>query len=211
MTRLGSFLYARILRDGKDERFNRIKQNWLSFLGAWTVQAVWVMLVELPVILINLADDASTPTSPLLVAVDVACLLLWAAGFLIEATADAQKMVFRSDPANKSRYITDGLWAYSRHPNYFGEILMWTAMATAVSAAGLFRKDTSMLYSFVSPAFTALLLLKVTGVPMVEAAGEHKWGDDPAYRHYMENTSKLFLWRSAPPFTYTAGYVKDMH
>lgn len=189
MTRLGTFLYNRILRDGKDERFDAIKKTWLSFMGAWTVQAVWVTLVQLPIVLINNRDD----TAPL-TAVDIVAMVLWLIAFLIEAAADCEKMAFRNDSANKGRFITSGLWSYSRHPNYFGEILMWCCLATTVSVAAIQMGVPSMHCAWISPAFTALLLLKGTGVPQVEAAGMKKWGQDPLYLHYVNNTSCVVPW-----------------
>merc|ERR1711871_556951 len=119
MTRLGTFLFARIQKDGKDERFDKLKACWLSFLGAWTLQACWVTLIQLPVILLNNRDDPSPLGS-----VDAVSLVLWVVGFLFEFTADIEKATFRADPANKSRFITTGAWALSRHPNYFGEIVI---------------------------------------------------------------------------------------
>ena len=119
-------------------------------------------------------------------------------GFGCECAADAAKFAFRLDAANKGKFITHGLWRFSRHPNYFGEILIWSSTALAVSVAGLRATDYSLLWAWLSPAFTALLLLRVSGIPMVEAAGEKKWGDDPRYRHYVEHTSALVPWFPAP-------------
>jgi len=194
MTRLGSFLFLRIRKDGKDERFDAIKQCWLAFLGAWTLQAVWVVLIQLPVLLINQIDD----TAPL-GAADAVALVGWLFAFFYEALADVEKFTFRSDPANRHTFITSGLWSYSRHPNYFGEILMWCCMAGAVSVAGIATGDASLQLAWLCPAFTTVLLLKVSGVPMVEKAGEKKWGSDPAYRNYMDKTSMLLPWKPAPP------------
>ena len=93
LTRLGTFLYVRISKDGKDERFDGIKKSWLTFLGAWTIQALWVLLIQTPVLLINDADDAA-PTS----AFDLVAAAAWAMGFAIEFVADVQKFSFRADP-----------------------------------------------------------------------------------------------------------------
>lgn len=105
MTRLGSFLYLRIRKDGKDERFDAIKMCWLSFAGAWTLQAAWVSMIQMPVLLINEIDD-TTPLN----AVDVLALCGWACGFVIEVMADIEKFTFRSDPANRHKFITEGIW-----------------------------------------------------------------------------------------------------
>jgi len=189
MTRLGSFLFIRISRDGKDGRFDQLKENWFAFMGAWALQATWVLLIQLPVILLNSQDD-SVPLSN----VDYLAAVLWFVGFFVEVIADFQKFQFRGDVANKEKYITHGLWSYSRHPNYFGEILMWSALALTVSNVGIATGDTRLHGAWVSPLFTALLLLKVSGVPMVEKAGAKKWGDDKAYNAYMSGTSMLIPW-----------------
>jgi steroid 5-alpha reductase family enzyme len=132
LTRLGTFLFARIARDGKDGRFDSIKPNWLSFLGAWTLQAAWCVLTQLPVLLVNtqppnaaagsLVVAAAAPLS----AVDGVALLLWGVGFAFECTADLEKFTFRGKPENKGRFITEGAWRFCRHPNYFGKCLALT-------------------------------------------------------------------------------------
>merc|ERR1719247_1503324 len=188
-THLGCFLFLRISKDGKDGRFDNLKPCFLSFLGAWTIQAVWVTLIELPVVLIN-----AKPDTVALGAADVVCAAFWLVGFMLEAAADNQKFVFRSKPENKNRYITSGVWRYSRHPNYCGEITMWTAMAVCATACAVQGADKQLYAAWVSPAFTCVLLFFVTGVRSVEAAGDAKWGSDPAYRNYMQNTSCIVPW-----------------
>jgi len=105
-------------------------------------------------------------------------MLLWFVGFFIEVIADMQKMIFRFNPENKGKFIHSGIWILSRHPNYFGEILMWASLALMISFFGILTGQYSLLFAWVSPAFTATLLLKVSGVPMVEKAGMKKWGND---------------------------------
>uniref|UniRef100_A0A7S2XGI7 Steroid 5-alpha reductase C-terminal domain-containing protein n=1 Tax=Lotharella oceanica TaxID=641309 RepID=A0A7S2XGI7_9EUKA len=197
MSRLGTFLYARILRDGRDARFDGIKPVCLSFMGAWTIQAVWVSLIELPVVLLNDRDDNLG-----LGLTDLVAMGLWIVGFLLEAAADSQKMAFRDKPENKGRWIRSGLWRYSRHPNYFGEMLMWSSLAFLASSSTGFTISTKeaavMHFAWLSPLFTAFLLLLVTGVPAVEKAGFKKWGSEPEYMNYMKNTSCLLPWFPAP-------------
>merc|ERR1719331_1742535 len=130
MVRLGSFLFLRIEKDGKDGRFDHLKKNWFSFLGAWTIQALWVVLIQMPVILINMKVDEAPVTW-----VDRLMLVTWIFAFIIEVAADVEKFVFRCNPENKGKFITTGTWKYSRHPNYFGEILMWFALAICVTVA----------------------------------------------------------------------------
>jgi len=199
MVRLGTFLYLRILRDGRDPRFDEMKKVPLRFLGAWMLQALWVVLVQMPIILISSVED-TTPAWALVL--NALLLLVWIGAFVIEAIADVQKYEFRQTKENKDTFITSGLWGLARHPNYFGEISMWCAAAAAASVAGLATANGTLLFSWLSPLFTSVLLLKVSGVPMVVAAGEKKWGTDPAYRAYMANTSFLVPWPK--PTTATA-------
>ena len=184
MIRLGSFLYARILRDKKDERFDKIKLVWWSFMGAWTIQADWVLLIQLPAVLLN----TNPVHTEMLNEYQYAAMGGWILGFMIEVLADSQKSSFRKVPENRHKYITSGLWRYSRHPNYFGEIIMHTSLAALASLS------SGLHYAWLSPLFTCFLLLKVSGVPMLEKAGMKKWGGDPAYVNYVMNTSCLIPW-----------------
>ena len=125
--RLGRYLVRRIQKAGSDTRFDDIKPSFTRFLMAWTLQGLWVFLT------LGAALAAmTTAAAPPLGLVGLAGLGLWVAGFAIEAIADAQKQAFRDDPSNKGRFIHSGLWAWSRHPNYFGEITLW--LGTAVIA-----------------------------------------------------------------------------
>ena len=193
--RLGTFLFLRIEKDGRDERFDALKKHALRFLGAWTIQALWVSLIQLPVVLLNDRQD-DAPLGP----ADAVLGAVWLASFILETLADVQKFVWRCGPANKGKFITVGLWQYARQPNYCGEIAMWTALAALAANAAAGADDfTRVVWAFGSPAFTALLLLKVSGLPMVDRASMAKWGDDPAYLHYMKHTSSVVPWFPAPP------------
>eukprot|EP00667_Euglena_gracilis_P021106 EG_transcript_23020 len=191
-TRLGSFLFARILRDGKDDRFSRLKGNAFLFLSAWTIQALWVVIIQLPVVILN--DQPLDPSARPLGGADAMGLAVWSCGFILEVVADAQKAAFQSDAGNRGKFITTGLWAYSRHPNFFGEILMWVGMVAL--CCGSFARPLHWL-ALLSPAFTTFLLLKVSGVPLLEKAGARKWGERPDYQHYMAHTSMLIPWTPA--------------
>eukprot|EP00466_Bigelowiella_natans_P008402 jgi/Bigna1/91805/estExt_fgenesh1_pg.C_1210001 len=135
-TRLGSFLFQRILRDGKDTRFDKLKKNALTFCTPWAIQK----------------EDSNSISI-----IDCVAWLLWIFGFVFEVTADAQKFAFRNNAKNHDKFITTGLWAFSQHPNYFGEILMW--FAVALSATCAYTKPVHWL-GWISPAFTYFLLLK---------------------------------------------------
>lgn len=191
MIRLGTFLYLRILRDGRDPRFDEMKKVPIRFLGAWMLQACWVVLVQMPVILICSVPDRSPLAAQCINAV---FLLMWTGAFMLEAIADVQKFAFRTDPDNRHKFITTGLWRLARHPNYFGEICMWTAAAAAVSVVGWCTRNAAMHFAWLSPAFTIFLLTKVSGIPMVTAASEKKWGADPKYQEYVASTPLLVPW-----------------
>jgi len=178
--RLGSFLYARILRDGKDARFDELKKTFLRWLGIWTIQSIWCFLVASPVLITVTCQSCATAPGLL----DFVGWGIWICGFLFEVIADKQKEAFRTDPANKDQFITSGLWAYSRHPNYFGEVLIWIGLC--ISASSCFHSFQWL--AWISPVTTWILLTKVSGVPMLEKSGGTKWGLDPAYCWYMDTT-----------------------
>ncbi len=180
--RLGSFLFKRIRSEGKDGRFDGIKADSVRFFAAWTTQGLWVLLTAAAALVI-----VTTETRRDLEWVGYAGIAIWVTGFAIEVTADRQKAVFRRDPANAGKFITTGLWAWSRHPNYFGEITLWTGMA--ILALPVLNGWQWVV--LVSPVFVYVLLTRISGIPMLEARGDKRWGDDPAYRRYKDVTPLL--------------------
>jgi steroid 5-alpha reductase family enzyme len=180
--RLGAYLFRRILRTKVDHRFDGMRDDPLRFARFWVLQAITVAVVMLPV---SYLLDRGDP--PGFSAWSVAGAAIALAGLAVEAVADAQKSAFRSSPANRDRFIASGLWRYSRHPNYFGEMLVWW---------GLFLYAVPVLsgaaYAVVlGPVFITLLLLFVSGIPPLERSAEKKYGSDPAYRDYRRRTSIL--------------------
>ncbi|KNC72493.1 hypothetical protein SARC_14950 [Sphaeroforma arctica JP610] len=177
--RLGSFLFQRIQKDGKDSRFDTLKPYFFRFFNVWSIQGLWVFLTALPVYTLNSSED----TRPLTF-VDLLGLCLWVFGFALEVTADRQKSEWRDNPVNKGRFITVGLWGLSRHPNYFGESTLWL---------GMFIVSTPILHGWqwicaISPIFVVLLLTKVSGVPLLEKKADEKWGDEEEYQKYKRET-----------------------
>ena len=180
--RLGNFLFARVKRAGQDCRFTHIKPLFFRFLFTWTLGGTWVF--------ITMAAGLAAMTSQSRVPIDsffILGALLWIAGFTIEVVADRQKTAFRKDPANAEKFITTGLWSLSRHPNYFGEILLWIGIAV-VSLPVL---EGWQWVTLVSPVFVGFLLLKISGVPLLENLADARWGDDPAYKEYKARTPTL--------------------
>jgi len=181
--RLGIFLFRRINQAGQDDRFDAIKTNPLRFFIAWTLQGLWVLLTAACALAI-ITGGSATPIGM----VGAIGILMWLIGFIIEMVADAQKSAFKRDPDNKGKFINVGLWSWSRHPNYFGEILLWTGMAVfALPVLSGWQWVT-----LVSPVFVAMLLIRVSGIPMLAAKGQKKWGDNADYQAYIANTSLLF-------------------
>ena len=181
--RLGTFLYIRIkAKGGTDSRFEKIKKKPTRFLAAWTLQALWVVLTA------SAALIAITTTDPKPIGVFFWIgLVVWAAGITIEAVADAQKSKFKSDPDNKGDFIDVGLWKWSRHPNYFGEITLWTGVLIIAIPV---LQGLSWL-AVISPLFVTLLLTKISGINLQEEQAQERWGDDPEYQKYRENTPVL--------------------
>lgn len=180
--RLGTFLFARVNRAGADDRFDEIKKSLPRFLTVWTVQGLWVSVTASAA---WIAISSSTQVE--MDAFAVIGVLIWAAGFAIEVIADRQKSAFRADPANRGRFISTGLWSRSRHPNYFGEIVLWIGVAVIAFPA----LQGWQLVGLISPIFVTLLLTRVSGVPLLEAKADAKWGDQADYQDYRRTTPVL--------------------
>jgi steroid 5-alpha reductase family enzyme len=179
--RLGTFVVRRIRKAGKDERFDEIKVSFVRFLSVWTIQGLWITLTA-GAALAAIAGARKEPDVFVLVGA-----LVWILGFGIEAVADLQKSRFRANPANKGRFISSGLWSWSRHPNYFGEIVLWAG--AAVIALPVLQGW--QLVTLISPVFVALLLTKVSGIPILEKRADAKWGGQPDYDAYKKRTPVL--------------------
>ena len=181
-TRLGSFLFFCVRKDGGAGRFDIMKTKFWWFLMTWNIQGMWVFL--------SLAAGLAAMTSQNKIEADIFLVLgtlIWILGFSIEVIADNQKSKFRSNPENKDKFITTGIWSWSRHPNYFGEILLWigiTVIALPVLQGWQF-------ITLISPIFIIILLTQISGVRLLELRGRKKWGDNEEYKNYIKNTSVL--------------------
>lgn len=181
--RLGSFLFRRVTKDGHDKRFEHIRNRFSTFFMTWTLQGLWVSLT-LACGLAAMTALHSAPLGPLAIIGAIA----WLIGFLIETIADAQKSRFRAQPENEDRFIQSGLWAWSRHPNYFGEILLWLGIALIALPV----LEGWQHVTLISPLFVYLLLTRISGVTMLERRADRAWGQDPDYQAYRSRTPVLW-------------------
>jgi steroid 5-alpha reductase family enzyme len=180
--RLGSFLFMRIRAAGEDTRFRELKTSFPRFLLVWTLQGLWVSL--------TLAAGLAAVTTSLKLELGLLALIglvVWLLGFGIEVTADRQKSRFRELPENKGKFINTGLWSWSRHPNYFGEIVLWIGIALiAIPVLQGWQYAT-----LISPIFVILLLTRISGIPLLERQADERWGGQPEYEEYKSKTSIL--------------------
>lgn len=180
--RLGTFLFTRIKKAGKDDRFDEIKPSLIRFLNVWTIQALWVTFTA--------AAAWVAITSSVKKDIDafaIIGLLIWIVGFAIEVTADTQKSRFNEKPENKGKFIRTGLWSRSRHPNYFGEITLWVGIAVIAIPV----LQGWQWIALISPLFVTLLLTRVSGIPLLEKKADNKWGGQADYEDYKKNTPVL--------------------
>jgi steroid 5-alpha reductase family enzyme len=182
--RLGSFLFIRVFQDGGDGRFDKIKPSFHRFLLTWTIQGLWVFLTAVCA-LTALGNSGKVELG----IVGFIGISIWALGFAIEVISDAQKRKFRAKPDKTNPFITTGLWAHSRHPNYFGEIVLWIGIAIIAlpTLSGL------QYITLISPIFVYLLLTKVSGIPLLEQRSDQRWSDNADYIKYRDTTPVLFL------------------
>lgn len=182
--RLGSFLFMRIHKAGEDRRFRTIKTNFTRFLMTWTLQGMWVSMCLLCVL-----TALSSYNGIIINNVFYIGLLMFILGFAIEVIADRQKTNFRKKSENKDKFISTGLWAFSRHPNYFGEILLWSGIAV-MSISSL---EGLQYITLISPLFVYILLVYISGVRILEDQGLKKWGHLESYKEYINTTPRLFF------------------
>jgi steroid 5-alpha reductase family enzyme len=180
--RLGSFLFSRIQKAGKDDRFDEIKPSFIRFLNVWTIQALWITFTAATALV-----AITTTTRKALDVFVVIGFLVWLFGFAIEVIADSQKSRFNANPDNKGKFIQTGLWSRSRHPNYFGEIVLW--IGVAIIAVPVLHGWQWI--AMISPIFVTLLITRFSGVPLLEKKADKKWGGQADYEEYKKNTPVL--------------------
>lgn len=182
-TRLSGYLFLRILKTGKDKRFDGIREDWKRFASFWLLQAISVFVILLPtsyVLLSNIKNELNY--------FSVIGGLIAILGIVIEGIADQQKFIFKSDEKNRGKWIATGLWKYSRHPNYLGEIMMWVGvfLFSLVSLNGL------ALAAIISPVYITILLVFVSGIPTLEKEYEVRYANNSEYQLYKNSTGVLF-------------------
>ncbi len=182
--RLGSFLFSRIRKAGKDGRFDEIKPSFIRFLNVWTIQGLWVTFTAAAALV-----AITTSNHKELDAFAIIGFLIWVFGFAIEVIADSQKSRFNADSANKGKFIQTGLWSRSRHPNYFGEIMLWVGIAIIALPVLQGWQWVAMI----SPLFVTLLLTRISGIPLLEKRADAKWGGQKDYEDYKKKTPVLML------------------
>lgn len=176
--RLALHIHNRSKNKAEDFRYANWRKQWgkwfvlRSFFQVYLLQGAIMILVALPIIAVNYQS-----TKPFCL-VDVLGILLWLIGFYFEVKADKQLVTFKNDAKNKGKILQSGLWKYSRHPNYFGEVILWWGIFCLAFSAGWFWP------AIISPVLITYLILKVSGVPMLE----HKYKNNPKYDEYILKT-----------------------
>ena len=181
-TRLGTFLFNRVMQAGKDDRFDEIKVNFFRLLLTWTLQGLWVSFTASAA----WAAIATTNRKELGI-IAVIGFVIWAIGTIFELLADAQKSEFKAKPENDGKFIQSGLWALSRHPNYFGEIIIWVGVAVVAIPV----LSGWALLTLISPLWVIVQLTLISGIPMLEKKADKRWGGQEDYERYKKNTPIL--------------------
>ena len=180
--RLGSFLLKRVMDAGEDKRFRTIKTNPTQFFMTFNLSALWVVICSLCAL--TAVSNGVLEVKPIF----YMGLLIFIIGFLIEVIADNQKTAFRAVPENANSFITTGLWSVSRHPNYFGEVTLWLGIAMM----SLPYLEGVQYWTLISPIFSFVLIYFVSGVRMLEARANVKWGENKEYLDYVKKTPIFF-------------------
>lgn len=184
--RLGSYLFKRIHAMGKDDRFDEMRKQFIRFAGFWTLQALSILILSIPIIIIYQKSNIEFE------AIHAIGIIVWALGLLLETIADQQKFAFRQDSANDGQFIQTGLWKHLQHPNYLGEILCWIG----IFVCAIPSLENWEWLAIISPIWIVFLLVFVSGIPLLQKASQKKYGHLNSYQNYQKNTPLLI------PFLY---------
>ncbi len=179
--RLGGYLFWRINKMKKDTRFDERRPNFSSLLNFWLLQTGSILVILIPAIIFYGKPNAEIQLAQII------AIAIWLLGFLLESIADFQKSNFKSKPENKGKFVQSGLWSIVRYPNYLGEILCWIGVflfCTPVFISGNW-------ISIISPIWIIILLVFISGIPLLEKSSKEKYGKMKAFQQYVETTSKL--------------------
>jgi steroid 5-alpha reductase family enzyme len=184
--RLGLYILVRNWGKGEDFRYRKMREDagdgwwWKSYLKVFVLQGLLMWIISVPLLA---AQYAAAPAR--LTFLDYLAALIWAIGFFFESVGDLQMALFKAQPANKGKVLDRGVWRYTRHPNYFGDSAQWWAYYLLAAAA------QGGFWTFFSPVIMTLLLLRVSGVVLLEKTlVETK----PQYKEYIETTSAFVPW-----------------
>ena len=184
--RLGSFLFLRIKKAGEDSRFTTIKKDFSVFFLTWNLQGLWVLFTLFGALTILTSNKNSN-----FGIFDIVGVLIWVIGFAIEVVSDRQKSEFKNNKSNAGLFIRSGLWKYSRHPNYFGEILIWIG----ISVIGIPIYSGLGWVGLISPFFVFIMLYYISGVRLLEKQANERWGNNNEYLLYKLKTPVLFPYK----------------
>ncbi len=184
-TRLFYHILKRNIGKPEDYRYVQMRENWgdkspvlKAFLRIYMLQMILMYIISIPVILVNSASEMKIPAFVYIGAA------IWIFGFIFEAAGDYQLKVFKQNPQNKGKILTTGLWKYTRHPNYFGEAVMWWGIFLAALSV------KNGIYTFISPILITFLLRFVSGVPILEK----RYKDRPEFIEYSKKTNIFIPW-----------------
>lgn len=180
--RLGTFLFTRILRIGKDKRFDSIRKNFRKLGLFWVAQGFSVWIILLPTLVLFYESPQNFKT------LSVVGITIWVIGLFLEVFADKQKSDFSRDPKNKNKWIEKGLWAYSRHPNYLGEMMIWVGLYLFTLP---YLSVAQALIALLSPILIVVLLTFISGIPPTEKSADKKWGKSKGYQKYKQQVPVL--------------------
>ena len=179
-TRLSLFLFLRVKKSGEDIRFKKIKHSFSWFLMTFMLQGMWVFMCVFPALIVISSFNSGLNNYAIVGSA------IWLFGFIFEIVADYQKSYFNK--FNKGKFISSGLWSMSRHPNYFGEFMLWLG----ITIASIGYIDNYKYIVFLTPIFVYLLLTRVSGVNLLEEIGDKRWSNNKDYKEYKKNTPIFF-------------------